>query len=405
MDKRFFECQENFCKPLCETECKLPSDCNVKDWPTDAQCAETDGHWECNLGFCVTVCDGCSEASDCEASNPEFPKCCDGHWECNETICDAVCDLGCETRLDCTGQPWPEFLECTEPEGNWECVGCECEASCISVHFCDDVSDCFAFKRDEDCEGHWACEAEQCNARCGETCGDGECKAGDGEDLETCPADCGPPCSDESDCVERAWGLACQGRFKCSDGDCLRVCDYASCGNETCDDSESTSSCPDDCRQGCEKPSDCLGDTWTRLCGGSYSCISGQCRQVCDPALCGNGVCDSTGLSAESGLSCGSDCGEGPCDTASECNAYFWSGGCPGHWDCVDENRCDTVCDEVGCSDGTCDILGGESPFSCAADCAAYQCLTDDGCSGLTLPAGCIGSYRCFERVCVPRCD
>ena len=410
LSQRYFDCVDSFCEHLCATQCDHPSDCADVPWPTDAGCEEDAGHWECNQGECVTVCDACTDAADCEAANPEFPKCCEGHWECIEGTCEAICDLGCETAADCVGQPWPEYLECTEAQGRWDCVGCECEGSCVSN--CEVASECLNIEWDEDCEGHWSCDAGWCTPHCGETCGDDECVEADGESAETCPADCGAPCEDAEDCTDRPWGLPCQGRFECDDGDCVRMCDYSTCGADGCRPAqgESAASCPDDCLEGCETPADCFDEPWNLLecpTGGTHTCLGGTCGQVCSPASCPNGVCEPelSMISGESGNSCAADCGAGYCTTPSDCHAYVWTVDCDGHWQCAAGDRCDSACEMETCSDGTCDVLGGESPFNCAADCAMYQCLLDADCAGLDLPEGCGGEYLCFERVCLPVCE
>ena len=106
-----------------------------------------------------------------------------------------------------------------------------------------------------------------CRAQICVTCGDGFCRAEDGEDCLSCPADCG-------------------------------VC--RSCGDGMCDEeTESCFLCPADCGP-CE-------DCGNRICEGNEDCAS--CRADCGVcSVCGNGVCEEDDF--ESCVNCPADCGQ-----------------------------------------------------------------------------------------------
>jgi len=399
-----WECNQGVCKSICDFECEDPEDCESKTWPAEADCTEDNGHWDCSQGSCVAVCDGCTNASDCEDN--EWTKCCTGHWECNDGSCEAICDEGCETAADCEAQDleWTADEECREDQGHWECSICECVQVCDFN--CENVSECLERFWDIRCIGHWACEDGWCTEVCDDVgCSDGDCDEAGGETEASCPNDCAEPCTDSADCIDRLWTLRCQGRFDCQAGQCVALCDYESCGDDNCESNigESEQSCPADCLEGCETVEDCLDEDWTQLCPGRFNCWLNECQQICDDAMCGNGTCQPQ--IGESGKSCSADCGRGPCHDATDCFAYSWYEGCNGHWTCTEDGICEETCDSESCSDGTCSVLDGESPYVCPDDCAAYTCQTSDDCDELSLPDGCTGQFLCFERVCWPECE
>ncbi|MBW1807710.1 MAG: hypothetical protein JRJ87_05900 [Deltaproteobacteria bacterium] len=400
-DEGHWECQQGVCQPICDFECTLPSDCSSKDWPGDASCDEADGHWDCSQGSCVPVCDGCTLASDCETNT--WTKCCTGHWECDQGSCLAVCDEGCEVADDCLNNTWPELMVCTVDQGHWVCSGCECVPVCDFN--CQTIPECVEREWSEACLGHWDCVDGWCSQVCENVaCGDDDCDAAGGETETSCPDDCAAGCTEPADCLGRVWGIRCQGRFDCVAEKCERLCDYALCSNGQCDDTqgESPESCPDDCMTTCESNLDCLDEDWTSFCIGRFNCWIGDCKQVCDDVMCGNGTCQPE--LGESGKSCSTDCGSGSCSDVADCFGFTWS-GCNGHWSCTAANICEEVCEDTTCSDGTCDVLAGETPWGCAADCADYSCQNNTDCDALSLPNGCTGAFICLDRVCLPECD
>ncbi|MCP4196413.1 MAG: PKD domain-containing protein [Proteobacteria bacterium] len=212
------------------------------------------------------------------------------------------------------------------------------------------------------------------------------------------------------DCIGEDWDIPCAGRWVCEESACVEVCDYSSCGDESCDSEigEGTESCPDDCRVGCQMPGDCIDRNWTQICQGNWTCSIGVCNQSCISVHCGNGVCEPD--VGENGQACVSDCLDGPCQEIYDCFGYAWNGDgdCPGHWSCQGASgACESVCDAVGCGNGTCDVApGGETPTNCSEDCADYDCNVSSDCTELTFPDGCGGGqWLCISRVCTSFCS
>ena len=328
--------------------------------------------------------------ASCGSSCPPFPSCLDAS--------------------NCEGRDWPED-RCPESAGRWECQNNDCVAVCES---CVSVADCLDDEWTLDCGGRFICNDGACTQACdGERCGDGFCDETVGESRGSCPEDCQQPCTIPGNCLMEEWDLPCEGRWDCVEEVCVPICDYDACGDGTCSpgNGENAQTCPQDCREGCELPPDCYGETWDQICQGRWNCIGGECDSVCDETGCGNGTCE--GLNGENQDSCFQDCQGGPCDVTTDCVGYDWVGrDCSGHWECVapamatmgSTGACEAVCDISGCGDGDCDILGGETPKSCGGDCGDYICSVNDDCTELTLPAGC-SSWLCSAQVCVPQCE
>ena len=145
-------------------------------------------------------------------------------------------------------------------------------------------------------------------------CGDGTCEGG--ETCETCEVDCGacpPVCGDEicegdetyNNCPEdceapkRLNGEACSSNSDCENNRCVHnICRPTDpyCGDGYCDNGESYSLCPSDCKKpdgsSCSLNSECLG---------GY-CTHTICRS--SSTYCGDGYCDT----GENYSSCSEDC-------------------------------------------------------------------------------------------------
>lgn len=331
----------------------------------------------------------------------------------------------CSEDLDCDRFPWTE-PGCEEDEGHWECLGGQCVALC-TVEECTVPSDC-AGGWTESCSGHFACSSGACEQVCEtQTCGDDTCDVEGGETRASCPADCEAPCAIAANCIEdHEWDVPCEGRWACQTETCVPVCDYDSCGDGTCSpgEGENADSCPGDCVDGCRPlvPSDCFSELWAppAICQGRWSCLpTGVCDRVCDHINCGDGIC--WGLNGENEDSCFEDCLGGPCQELTDCLGQRWYDPdhvpCQGHWECVPPSQmnqlatgaCEAVCDDDpggGCGDGTCDTLNGETPTSCLVDCGAgYSCTKSGDCDSLALPDGCAGAWICSSQLCVPQCE
>jgi hypothetical protein len=276
-------------------------------------------------------------------------------------------------------------------------------------------------------------------------CGDGQCRAEDGESCLNCPDDCG-------------WCTAC-GNGLCELGEppenaqtCPLDCGY--CGDGVCSMSELSpvfycywdclAQCGDGlCQAGEDEPGDALaywlmdcspcGDGYCGLnevldpayqacraedcepdCGDG-ACTMGEGPESCpiDCGLCGDGICGKVGEATEPcPPDCVKPCGDGVCggdETAQTCPVDCGSCGdgvcaikemqlatCPG--DCPPE-----------CGDEACDAK--ESVQSCPGDCGckplcepAWECGED--AAGCGQPCGqCPAGTVCLDRTCcVPDC-
>ena len=328
----------------------------------------------------------------------------------------------CQEAADCEGFRW-DSTRCDEDEGHWECIGGGCFAACDADE-CTAARDCIG-EWTVDCEGHFGCVDGSCEQVCEmDACGDGTCDTGEGETKESCPSDCDVACEIDGNCIVGfEWDVPCDGRWACEDRSCIAVCDYESCGDGTCSpgEGENEDSCPSDCLEECRVPSDCFSEQWApgAICQGRWNCFDGECDRVCDDVNCGDGIC--WGLNGENEESCFTDCLGGPCDETIDCLGQRWYDPdrvpCQGHWECIPPAQpgqlatgaCEAVCaDDPGesCGDGTCDTASGETPTSCLVDCGdGPSCDRSDDCDVLTLPSGCTGDWICVSRLCVPQCE
>jgi len=291
-----------------------------------------------------------------------------------------------------------------------------CDGTNSGIQTCLADSDgCLVWTDSTSCGDDAVCDDTIDPPSCVAGCGDGECDPDAGETPESCPADCDPSCETLTDCLTMEWDAGCEGRWDCELEKCVEVCDYDSCGDDVCSpaEGENEQTCPRDCREGCQVPSDCYLEQWGMICQGRWNCFQGVCTETCPAGdtNCPDGVC--WGLNGENEDSCFLDCLGGPCEELTDCFAHRWYEDFGGHWQCnpadpplmLSTGACEAVEDGVGCGDATCDVLGGETPISCVADCSDYSCTKSDDCSTLTLPDGC-GSWICSSLVCVPQqCD
>lgn len=330
--------------------------------------------WQIGLGFVILAA---------IATNPG--GCADG----GSNICNDVanaCEQASDTRCDGTNS------------GIQTCLA--------------NLDGCLVWTDSTSCGDNAVCDDTIGTAQCVGGCGDGTCDAEGGETPANCPQDCDQPCEAVVDCLALEWDAGCEGRWDCVEQACVEVCDYDSCGDEVCSaaEGENAQTCPTDCLEGCTLPTDCYLEQWGQICQGRWNCFEGACMEICPPGdlNCGNGVC--WGLNGENEDSCFVDCLGGPCETLVDCFAHRWYEDFGGHWRCnpamppgqLTTGACEAVRDDVGCGDGTCDVLGGETPIACVADCNDYSCIKSDDCTALTLPDGC-SSWICSSLVCVPQ--
>lgn len=389
------------CPVDCEDECRVPVDCAGHVW--DVRCL---GRWACVDGTCEEQCDErcgddicdaeggettgscppdckqnqCTEPADCE--DLPWPLECPGHWECQDGTCVPVCDEPpqCERPRDCIDFPW--LVDC---HGHWACeqgmcrevcdeVGCgddhcdtpggesaeSCPDDCAAQ--CEAPVDCLAFEWNIWCQGHWTCTGGQCHPVCDDqTCGDGVCDPEGGETPASCVTDCQPECQSPLDCLQLPWEVDCMGHWGCEQGTCLPVCDPDGCGDGTCDreEGESAGSCPVDCEAACVGEGLPTGVP-PACCDGLdalQDCVPGE---PCPGSLlfcvdCGNRSCDPH----ENPYNCLDDCPEG-CQPGAT-TGYVCPGGDTVPWCTCVEPPCPPECMFIGSySEGWYDSCTGE---------------------------------------------
>ena len=345
-------CENGDCLPVCEEVCQSVADC--LDLPWNVKCW---GHWACEQGNCVEVCDdvACGDgncdtdggetaascAVDCGAGCQAPVDClglvwdvrCIGHWDCQQGECVEVCDdVGCGNGIcDVQGgessQSCP--LDCTQ----------DCRAAI----------DCLDHEWNIFCQGHWECIHGICSPECDmETCGDGVCDPWGGETATSCSADCNPVCQVPADCLGLSWLVDCLGHWGCENGQCVEVCDFVGCGDGQCDreGGESPQSCPDDCTAACVEeglptvvpPACCSGLDALADCVPDQPC-PGSLLFCVD---CGDRACDPH----ENPYNCLDDCPEG-CPVGEE-RSYQCPNGTPVDWCVCRAPECRPVCLYLG---------------------------------------------------------
>lgn len=288
-----WECNAGVCEAACNAECNQDPDCFFKAWPE--VCA---GNWDCIQGMCLAVCDptGCGDdlcdraAGEADDSCPAdcVPPCaaaldcaggqdwalpCQGHWDCDAGLCVGVCD----------------YSSC----GDGQCLAAagedaqSCHVDCFGQ--CQWPVDCVAESWSVMCQGHWNCFGGACDEICENTrCGDGTCSPQGGESSDACYTDClGGPCAITTDCVGYFWYSRCMGHWECvlPAGACDAICGDG-CGDGSCDvlAGETPTSCGVDCQQyDCDTSADCDGLSLPDGCNGWWLCVGRACLPICGP--------------------------------------------------------------------------------------------------------------------------
>jgi hypothetical protein len=296
----------------------------------------------------------------------------------------------------CNGTTWNvATTTCSYGCRDGRCISSACSNDCVygerECHGNDEYRICGYF--DSDVCTEW--KAYECDAD--ETCDDGYCEVDDGNNDDDCDAG--------YENVYRCSGSWRQRLYVASDCDetwidytlCSHGCSGTTCnsgpnqycGDNVCNNGETSSSCPHDCgtQNTCgngvcgsgETPVNCPQDCGT--CGNGV-CNSGEttsnCPQDCGTNYCGNGVCGS----GESSTNCPQDCG-----IPIVCGDSVCSNG---------ETNCPQDCGPVYvCGDGVCN--GVEDCNSCAQDCSICTVCGDNLCTGSERCGSCIAD--CGECV------
>jgi hypothetical protein len=199
--------------------------------------------------------------------------------------------------------------------------------------------------------------------------GDPDCEA-----TETTSQDCkDDPSKSYTTCTETTWETCCTPGVAAG-----------TCGDGTCEGSETCSSCTSDC-----------GICLTEWCGDG-SCNNGEncgtCAGDCGTcSWCGDGSCQS----GEDCNNCSGDCGA--------CTGACGDGSCSGGEDCWSCSSDCGACTGV-CGDGSCN--GGETCSSCQSDCGSCiscgdgSCNGSENCSSCATDCGSCASDFCGDASC-----
>jgi hypothetical protein len=191
--------------------------------------------------------------------------------------------------------------------------------------------------------------------------------------------------------VDAPFDASSCGDGTCDNGEtctsCALDCGFCpACGDGTCNPGETCSSCPQDCGS-------CPVTCGNGFCDNGETCLScpGDCG-VC--AACGDGTCNDTGTGTENCTNCPSDCGQ--CTGCGDGHCAFTE-------TCV---SCPSDCGSCAfCGNGKCEASEGETCDTCAKDCGA--CTVAKTCEQiLTCAFACFqGGIGGLSLSCLADCD
>ena len=413
-----FTCVQEVCGPDAPGSCfsqAFQGECS-QEWNVCQDCTAECVGKQCGDDGCGGDCGECPGGYVCD----NFGTClcepqCEG-IECGNDGCAGSCGTcgngeTCNAWGFCVCQP-----KCTLADGTAkECGGNGCGGHC------------------GECQVGYKCnDAGKCMSIGPNSCGNGKCQPGMGENCETCPADC--DCDDS--CCEEHQSLGCnEPKVK----ECVCNMDPYCCEqmwDGICVD-EAINMCDATCEGGCEPscfnkecgPDGCEGSCGS--CPAGSTCNAGSiCEQICEPD-CDTEECGSDGCGGSCGLcGVGEACKSGTCVPSLTCNemlACLWS--CP-----QDDDECGSECWQDASPDAkqqwwalggcTSEICGDEPDDgcwqmavqgpcqdewyacqNCTEDCVGKQC-GEDGCGGEC--GECPGGYVCDNFggcLCEPQCD
>jgi len=215
----------------------------------------------------------------------------------------------------------------------------------------------------------------------------------------------GAPCQCDTDCA----------KYKDCCPDYTKLCVTATCGDGTCNGSETCSSCAKDC--GCKSGQTCSGgkcvcpSNWCQAnnktsgtwCNGNstVSCgTNGSCTAVTGTTPC------KLGCKNNACVGCSSVCSGKSCGTVNGCTCGNYGGGCPSGYTCSN-NTCKLDCSKV-CAGKQCGKIGscvcGNSGGSCPSGtiCSNYTCIKH--CSSSNCGSGCCKNGTCYSGTSTSSC-
>ena len=298
-------CQAGQCIVVCgdeqcgndEDQCSCPADCSggCTGCCSDKVCKAGTSNDECgkNGAACKTCSDGmaCQPSGSCSCQPNDHQACddgklyqydscgmkqfemnnCDDGNPCTKDSCpDSSCNhTNLPNGTDCGGVKKCQNGACMTPSpecGDGECNGtdnqCKCPEDCGICSGCCSGSKCELGTSDAlcgkkgaacvACPGGNSCQGGKCEVKCG----DGVCAGGWSFESEcSCPEDCGlcAGCCSWAVCESGTSADSCGkkgaecGNCAADDQSCVSQQCQCQCGDGMCCDSETCSTCPDDC--------------------------------------------------------------------------------------------------------------------------------------------------------------
>jgi len=308
-------------------DCEDPDCIEFKDCHRACEPKCKESCWPCNEQYCKQECNACGK---CNEANPDNPRDCETQCSACGNCTQQYCVENCNVCWECENEIYGDgcYSKCKDCDKCWkenrgnevcnplcvECSGCRFDAGSFKCfqnqQFNRQTGNCECISGYNSCDNVWENGCETVGNCGGEqmpepapVCGDGSCNAS--ENSENCQQDCAAaPVIPTEEC----------GNGTCGQGEtcdnCWQDCGkcQAVCGNANCEGDE-TSTCPSDC--GCSS-------SRLNACTDSETCVSAGgvwCDNACNPAgfvcaVCGNGSCEER----ETCKNCQQDCGE--CESA-----------------------------------------------------------------------------------------
>jgi cysteine-rich repeat protein len=396
------------CNPAVGTcPAKTAVTCNDNNPCTSDSCSPSSGCVYTPLTGTACTSDGnectddvCSSSGTCAHNALTGTACSSDGNPCTSDVCSSsgTCAHNALTGTACTSDNDPCTTDICSSSGTCthniinSCTNNDglCCGSCTYLN----DNDCAQCSVNSDCNDGNACTTDTCsggscshNAISGCCTSSAQCNDGNACTTDLCSSNtCSHP-SISNCCTSSA---QCGGSQTCVGNVCTNPSAY--CGDGTCNNGETCSTCSDDC--GSCSPSAYCGDG-TCNNGETCSTCSDDCGSCSPSAYCGDGTCNNGEDCSSCPTDCGTcdKCGDGRCNNGETCST------------------CDTDCgcasNEV-CQGGSCVALCGNGIINAGEDCDGAN-LGGETCASILGPeyTGTLGCSSCYFDTsgCYLACD